>query len=203
MSCFVIKNCLKFVNMDKLEELRSIRNYYLFRFIRYLSFGRFSIEYGSSFEINQDYLEESKYHLYTETIDIEYLKSEDGKNLIKNISKLKFDIDDGWNLRDFIRNDKDVKFLSFCDFKQLQGLYLSYTKITDKAIEYLIKCDFKLLKKLYLFRTHITDRSIEYFIKCDFKHLKVLYLIHTQITDTSVLKSKYPDCKIYPINYKT
>ena len=85
MSCFLIENYLKFVKMDKLEELSSIKNYLLYQVIRYLLFGRFTIKDGSSFETIEDYLNKSNYHLYTETIDIEFLKSEDGKKLIGDI----------------------------------------------------------------------------------------------------------------------
>ncbi len=186
MSCFVMKNCLKFLKMDKLKELINIKNCYLYGFIRWLLFGRFLIENEKSFKMNKEYLKKSNYHLYTETVDIEYLKSKDGKTLIKKISKLKFGTEDGENLMYCINNDKDMEFISFCQFKELKGLYLYSTQITNKTIEHLIKSDFKKIQELYLNNTQITDNAIKYLINCNFKQLKELGFSNTSITDKSI-----------------
>ena len=163
---------------------------------------KFKDESRSKIKLNKCYsLEElkvmAKDPLYKGVINLDYLSSDAGTELLNILSK--FDYEKGKNLYldNSKLNDLGVEFISFCNFKQLQRLYLYQTQITDRAIEHLIKCDFKQLQRLYLNQTQITDRANEYLIKCDFKKLQELYLYQTQITDRVKLKTKYPNCSIY------
>ncbi len=180
MSCIIIGSFLSFLKNEKLKDFNNILNYYLHGIITFLIFRRFLVEEKSLLTMNFDKL---NHHLYAETIDIEYLKSESGKNLIKNIQNKIFS---EFNSISFIFNDKDFEFISFCQFYKLRNLYLSSSNITDKAIEYLIKCDFKHLEELDLQNTKIKDKAIEYLIKCDFKNLQELDLSRTLITDEAI-----------------
>lgn len=128
-------------------------------------------------------------------LDLNYLSSNAGKELLKRLSYFNYEKGTILNLSGFDIGDYGVEFLNFCDFKKLEILYLNETNITDKAVKNLIKCDFNL-KWLYLHDTQITDLSIEHLITCDFKQLSWLYLSNTQVNDISKLKTKYPKCLI-------
>lgn len=176
----MIKMVLKYLKRNKVEEFKNIKNNLIQHFIRQLLYRRFMID---NFNCLED-LENQLYHLYDQTININFLKT-DGQFLLNKLSKLT--ITNTKKLDKIIIScDFSLEFISFCMFKQLEELNLSNTDITDNAGEYLISCNLEQLKLLNLSKTNISDKTIKKLINCDLKLLKGFYLSHTRITNKAI-----------------
>ena len=144
-----ILKMLLFFKSKKLKQLKYIKNIPFYMYTSYTLSGlRLVMTKFMSFEeIKNNCL----YSRYKEKINLEYLSTEEGKELLKQLSMLDYEKEVSIDKYIIPIDDYVVDIISFCYFKQLQVLNLYYTKITDTAVEHLIKCDFKQLQKLYLF----------------------------------------------------
>lgn len=180
MSKIIFEKILKYSKNSVIMTLKNINNYFLYGMIHYLSFNRFLIE--NMAKVNLSYLlEKSNYQLYLETIDIDYIKSDCGKELLLKLAKT-----NNFCEKISLKYDEDIKFVSFCSFKNIKTLYLNYFFITDSAIFHLSKCDFKMLQNLSLAYSLVTDHGIKYLIDCNFTQIKIISLESTQITDKAI-----------------
>ena len=136
---------LLFFNSKKLNQFKRIKKIIFYQHTLYSLSGLRMIM--TKFMSYKEIKNHCMYSRYREEIDINYLTTESGKELLKKLSKFNYEKDDSLC---FINNDLDIDFISFCNFNQLQTLDLDNTQITDNAIEHLTKCNFNQLKELNL-----------------------------------------------------
>lgn len=103
----VVLEIFKYLKRNKLEELKSIKNSLIQIIIRKLFFRRFTIEKFTSLEN----LEKQSYYLYDDTINIDYLKSKKGIELLIKLSKV--NLNDIKRINGIAKCDNDVEFYLF------------------------------------------------------------------------------------------
>ena len=134
------------------------------------------------------YLTASRYQRIIKWI----IDSQINTSIVKNLISL--DLSNN-NIR-----EKEVEYLSKCDFKSLTSLNLSGNKIGNEGVEYLSKCDFKNLITLDLSSNIIGEKGVEYLSKCDFKNLTTLDLSYNNIGEKEKVErnliSSFPKAKI-------
>lgn len=120
--------------------------------------------------------------LFNTYIDTNYLKSEEGEELIGGLKRF-FLLNENFICIDKNIGDKVAQILFITKIDNISLLNLCQNNMSDKGIELVSRCNLCKVERLLLAGNNITEKGIEYLVKCNFTKLNCLGLYHNKISD--------------------